>query len=350
METNRSALESAVATGVEIRLLGISPRMEALRAAVAKLAHAVAPVLISGEIGTGKGLVALLIHQHSNRAAGPFVSIRGAAALPGFFQPGGVRTPSTGTESVLDISAVEGGTLFIDEVSELSPEAQTALLLYLQGVDSGEADEPKVRLVSSTHADLGHRSRSGEFREDLFYRIASLQLDVPPLRERGPDIALLAEHFLADFAGTRGLRFEESAHRQLSRHRWPGNVRELRNRVLQATVMCDSDLLTAELLGLSEEAHRQREAIGSRISLRESRHLAEREAIVAALRESHGQVPAAAAALGISRAQLYRLIGRLHVDHHLAYDPDQNGISSSGKGSSLRAAGAGDADPLRSPP
>ena len=349
-EAKLSSHRDAIANGEEIGLLGTSTRMEALRNAVAKVAHAFAPVLVTGEIGTGKELVALLIHQHSDRATGPFVSIRGAAASPRFFPPGVVWAATAGVEPTLDISAANGGTLFVHEVGDLSPETQTALLLYLQDGDGGEGGEQRVRLVSSTHSDLAQRSHSGEFREDLFYRIANLHLDVPPLRERGQDVSLLAEHFLTNFSGNRDLRFDESARRQLSRHTWPGNVRELRNRVLQASVMCDSDLLTADLLGLSETANLHRESASGRISLRETRHIAEREAITQALRESHGQVPAAAASLGISRAQLYRLIGRLHVDHHLAYDPDQNGMSSSGKGSSLRAAGAGEPDPLRSPP
>ena len=347
MEAKLSSHRDAIANGAEIGLLGTSTRMEALRNAVAKVAHAFAPVLVTGEIGTGKELVALLVHQLSERATGPFVSIRGAAASPRFFQPGVLQAATTGVEPMLDIGAADGGTLFVHEIGDLSPEAQSALLLYLQ---TGEGGEPRLRLVSSSHADLEQRSRSGEFREDLFYRIASLHLDVPPLRERGQDVSVLADHFLTNFSGNRDLRFDESARRQLSRHTWPGNVRELRNRVLQASVMCDSDLLTADLLGLSETANLHRESASGRISLRETRHIAEREAITQALRESHGQVPAAAASLGISRAQLYRLIGRLHVDHHLAYDPDQNGMSSSGKGSSLRAAGAGEPDPLRSPP
>lgn len=325
MESKLNLHRDAIANGAEIGLLGISPRMEALRDAVAKVAHAFAPVLVTGEIGTGKELVALLIHQRSERATWPFVSIRGAAASPHFFQPGVLQAATTGVEPMLDISAADGGTLFVHEIGDLSPEAQTALLLYLQTGNGGEGGQPRLRLVSSTHADLEQRSRSGEFREDLFYRIASLHLDVPPLRQRGQDVSLLAEHFLTNFSANRGLRFDESARRQLSRHTWPGNVRELRNRVLQASVMCDSDLLTADLLGLSETANLHRASASGRISLRETRHIAEREAITQALRESHGQVPAAAASLGISRAQLYRLIGRLHVDHHLAYDPDQNG-------------------------
>lgn len=335
---------------VTFRFLGISPRIEALRGAIAKVAHAHAPVLVTGEIGTGKELVARLIHERSSRAEGPFVAISGAAVAPAFFEP---ATNSTGPErppgTALDIDAASGGTLFIHEVGDLSTQAQTALLLYLQRRD-GEDREPSVRLACSTHANLERRSHAGKFREDLYYRIASLRLDVPPLRERGPDIALLARHFLENFSGARELRFDDHAQRQLTTHDWPGNVRELRNRVLQASVMCDGTHLTAQLLGLEEVSQFPREPAGSGMSLRESRHIAEREAITQALRESHGQVPAAAAALGISRAQLYRLIGRLHVDHHLSQDPDQNGMSSSGKGSSLRAAGAGEADPLRSPP
>ena len=350
METSRRFHRGAVAGGVEIGLLGVSPRVQALRGAVVKVAQSLAPVLVTGEIGTGKTLVALLIHRHSGRASEPFVSIQGAAASARFFQPGVVHAATMGSEPMPDIGAADGGALFIHEIGDLSPEAQTALLLYLQNDGGSDSGEPRVRLVSSTHADLHHRSRSGEFREDLLYRIASLHLHVPPLRDRGTDIFLLAEQLLTDFASKRGLRFDESARRQLARHTWPGNIRELRNRILQATVMCDSDVVTADLLGLTETAHGQRDPASSRISLRETRHGAEREAITQALRESHGHVPAAAALLGISRAQLYRLIGRLHVDHHLACDQDQNGMSSSGKGSSLRAAGAGEPDPLRSPP
>ncbi|OGT60491.1 MAG: hypothetical protein A3E01_11320 [Gammaproteobacteria bacterium RIFCSPHIGHO2_12_FULL_63_22] len=333
---------------VTLKFLGISPRIEALRGAIAKVAQALAPVLVTGEIGTGKELVARLIHERSSRAAGPFVAISGAAVAPAFFQPASnPADPGSQATPALDISAASGGTLFIHEVGDLSPDAQTALLLYLQRGDGNER-EPPVRLLSSTHADLERRSHAGEFREDLFYRIASLRLDVPPLRERGPDIGLLARHFLDNFSGARALQFDDHAQRQLTTHAWPGNVRELRNRVLQASVMCDGTHLTAELLGLAESTRLHREPAGSSVSLRETRHMAEREAITQALRESHGQVPAAAAALGISRAQLYRLIGRLHVDHHLAYDPDQNGMSSSGKDSSTRAAGAGEPDPLRS--
>ena len=350
METNRSSPRGARVNGVELGLLGISPRVEALREAVAKVAHAVAPVLVTGEIGTGKELVAVLIHQQSERAAGPFISIRGAAASPRFFQPDPAQAATRELEPILDMGAADGGTLFIHEIGDLSPEAQTALFLALQNGGCDGTVAPRVRLVSSTHADLEHRSRSGEFREDLFYRISSLRLGVPALRERGPDVSLLAERFLRDFAGNRGFRFDETARRQLARHAWPGNVRELRNRVLQATVMCDSGVLTAELLGLAETANVRGESASGRVSLRETRHVAEREAITQALHESHGQVPAAAAALEISRAQLYRLISRLHVDHHLAHEADQNGMSSSGNGSSLRPEAAGVPGPLRSPP
>ena len=340
METRQSLQE---------KLLGVSPPMEALRDAIAKVAHAREPVLLSGEIGTGKALAAVVIHQHSNLASGPFVSIRGAAATPRFFQPGATHPAQPGDGTTLDISAADGGTLFVHEIGDLTPEAQTALLIYLQSDGSDGHDEPSTRLLSSTHANLEHRSHIGEFREDLFYRIASLQLEVPALRERGPDIGLLATHFLAGFAGTRDLRFDESAQRQLARHNWPGNVRELRNRVLQASVMCDSDLLTAQLLGLSEAAPDHVPA-GGGVSLRETRHLAEREAIIRALHDNRGQVPLAAASLGISRAQLYRLIGRLQVNRHLAHeDIDQNGMSSSGNGSSLRGGGALAPEPPRSP-
>ena len=302
METNHGLHGSAIADGGDVRFLGMSPPMQALRAAIAKVAQARQPVLVTGETGTGKALVAVLIHQHSDRASGPFVSIRGAAATPRFFQPTAANAVKPDDDPELDIRAANGGTLFVHEVGDLTPEAQTALLLYLQN-DGSQVHEPRARLVSSTHADLEHPSHAGDFRNDLFYRIASLRLDVPPLRERVPDVALLATYFLG-----------------------------------------------GELLGRSETARVQASG-GGRVSLRETRHIAEREAIIRALHENHGQVPAAAASLGISRAQLYRLIGRLNVDHRLPSDErDQNGISSSGKGSSLRVAGTAAPEAPRSPP
>ncbi len=312
-------------------LLGASPAIESLRMAITKVANADGPVLITGEIGTGKERVARLIHQQSNRSSGPFVCIRGAAV------------------TALDPGAAGGGTLFIHEVGDLTAGAQTALLLFLQH-DVGEGSEPSTRLLASTHSDLQRKTLGGHFRGDLYYRLNSLILGVPPLRERGPDVGLLAQHFLGKFAGSRDLALDAPALRQMLAHTWPGNVRELRNRVLQATTMCEGKHLTAELLGLADVASHPCQPAGSGMSLRETRHIAEREAITQALRGSNGQVPAAAAALGISRAQLYRLIGSLHIEHQLAHDPDQNGISSSGKGSSLRAAGVVEPDPLRSPP
>ena len=305
----------AFAEGTTLSLLGDSPRIQALRTAITKIAAAPAPVLITGEIGTGKELAARLIHQQSNHASGPFVAVSGPAIGSAYFRPSDGAGNGNGGSSA-SIAAARGGTLFIDGVDDLSMESQTALLRYLQEHDSegnpSDADLP--RLITATHVDLEQRCHSGAFREDLFYRLNTLHLDIPALRERGSDILLLAEHFLRELSGSRELLFSEPTRQRLVSYAWPGNVRELRNRVMQAAVMCEDKVLSSELLGFHEAALADN-GLGS-VSLREKRQVAEREAITEALRQSHGQVPAAAAALGISRAQLYRLIGRLRVNHH----------------------------------
>jgi DNA-binding NtrC family response regulator len=303
--------QDAFPEGRTLSLLGESPRMQALRAAIGKVAHADSPVLITGEIGSGKELAARLVHQQSGRASGPFLAVSGAAISSDFFR----SSAPAGTEPARGVQAARGGTLYIDGVGDLSVDAQTALLRYLQEHDSAEGDPP--RLITASHQDLGLRSQAGEFREDLYYRLNTLKMDVPPLRDRDADIGMLADHFLGELSGSRELQFSEATRQRLASYPWPGNVRELRNRVMQAAVMCEDKVLSPDLLGFNEAASNGNGMCS--ISLREKRQVAEREAITEALRQSHGQVPAAAASLGISRAQLYRLIGRLRVDHHHPY-------------------------------
>jgi DNA-binding NtrC family response regulator len=319
-------------------LVGESAALAKLRTSVLKVAATKAPVLITGETGTGKELVARMVHGMSSRAAGPFIAVNCAALPAGLFQAevfGSEKGAYTGAyrRSLGRIEAAQGGTLFLDEIGDLAMDMQTTLLRFLEEgsferLGSVEPIQSDVRIVTATHAVLEQRCRDGLFREDLFYRLNALHLETPPLRDRGSDIQLLAEHFLRLFSAQfnrRHLRFEESARRRMSEYAWPGNIRELRNRIMQALVMCEGDFLSARDLGLAEAA----EAAGTAdadhgpngaprpLSLKTRRQMAEREAIIQALHETHGLVPAAASSLGISRAQLYRLIGQLHVPHHL---------------------------------
>lgn len=276
-------------------LMGESPAMQALRSCVDRLAGSRDPVLVHGETGSGKERVARQLHRRSDRASGPFLSLHALALTPAFFEGG--------------LEAADGGTLFIDGVEELAEASQAALLRFLQSAGDDPA-LPQCRVVSASLLPAEQLARPGALRPDLANRLSTLRLEVPSLRNRREDLPGLAAAFLEELGGSRGLRLSDTAAAALVLHSWPGNVRELRNRLAQAALVADDPTLTPELLGLAAPGRPQS------LSLREMRRAAEREAITRALRQNHGQVPAAAVALDISRAQLYRLISRLGLDHH----------------------------------
>jgi DNA-binding NtrC family response regulator len=327
---NTSTFRPSASSG-DLVFVGDSAAAAALRGAIDRLVATDAPVLLCGETGVGKELVARLIHQGSARRAGPFVAINCAAQAADLFGSRHVAIRGAEGLHLHDLSRAEsanGGTLFLDDVEALPPELQVQLLRLLDegsfergNLPPGRAD---VRLITASHADLARLRATGQFRDDLYYRLSALHLRIPPLREHAEDIEALANHFLADFGTQQGrpeLRFSDEAKRALQAQPWPGNVRELRNRVMQAVIMCDGNVVGTEHLALDADAASAAAAAGQPTarhaggSLRERRLMAEREAITEALRESHGQVPMAASSLGISRAQLYRLIGRLRLPH-----------------------------------
>jgi DNA-binding NtrC family response regulator len=327
---NTTSFRPAANAG-DLAFVGDSATAASLRDAIDRLVASDAPVLLCGETGVGKELVARLIHQGSARRAGPFVAINCAAQAADLFGSRQVAIRGSDGLHVHGLSRAEsanGGTLFLDDVDALPPDLQVQLLRLLDEGSFERANLPPghadVRLITASHADLARLRANGEFRDDLYYRLSALHLRIPPLREHPEDIEALAEHFLADFGTQQGrpeLRFSEAARRALQAQPWPGNVRELRNRVMQAVIMCDGNVVGTEHLALDAEATAGLAGAGpsasrrAGTSLRERRLMAEREAITEALRESHGQVPMAASSLGISRAQLYRLIGRLRLPH-----------------------------------
>ncbi|MDZ4348675.1 MAG: sigma-54 dependent transcriptional regulator [Xanthomonadaceae bacterium] len=310
------------------KLIGESMAMRALRKTIQKAAATTAPVLITGETGTGKELVAHLLHQQSGRAHGPFVAVNCAALPASLFQAevfGYEKGAFTGAyrRNAGRIEAAEGGTLFLDEIGDLALDMQVILLRFLEegtferlgSVDTIHAD---VRIVAATHIDLEQACRTGRFREDLFYRLNALHVQTPPLRDRGEDIEHLAVHFLAELGEELGLRAHQLAPDALARirqHAWPGNIRELRNRVRQALVMCESEMLTVADLDL-ESTRATNPPPDAPLTLRQARHQAERQAIERALLACGGKIPATARCLGVSRAQLYRLLER----HRMSYD------------------------------
>jgi DNA-binding NtrC family response regulator len=227
-------------------VLGDSPAIRELRARAAQLALSSAPVLVLGESGTGKELLARAIHEASDRASGPFVTVDCGAIAPSLFASelfGHERGSFTGADRQHHgaFERAGGGTLFLDEIGELPAEQQAALLGVLERKSfrrvGGERELPAdVRIVAATHRDLHAEVNAGRFRSDLFYRIAVVLLDVPPLRDRQADIPLLIEHFLVDLEAEQARAlFDAETLRRLSSHRWRGNVRELRNFV-HATV------------------------------------------------------------------------------------------------------------------
>jgi DNA-binding NtrC family response regulator len=306
--------------------LGASPAAAALREQVRRVARSPArAVLLEGESGTGKGLVARMIHAESPRAARPFVSIT-CSAMPEalleselFGHEPGAFTDARKRKIGL-VEAAEGGTLFLDEIGDMAPALQAKLLGILEerrfrrlgGVREIDSD---VRVVSATHRDLRGLVRAGTFRDDLLYRLRVVPLRIPALRERLEDLPALAEHFARQIAGDAGrpaVRLSAAALSALGRRSWPGNVRELRNAVERAVILAPGNEIDAA--GFSDEAappHPEEDGPAAGPSLPPGGIKIEEwtDALVReALARSHGNQSAAARLLGMSRDQVrYRM-------------------------------------------
>ena len=301
-------------------IVGNHPSMQALLAKVAQAARSRATVLIHGETGTGKELVAAALHQNSRRAGGPFVKVTCAALAESMLESelfGHERGSFTGAAARRKgrFERAAGGTLFLDEVSEIPRSVQVKLLRFLQEreferVGGDETLRVDVRIVAATNRDLRSMVTDGLFREDLYYRLNVIRLEVPPLRMRPSDITLLAEEFLRRFAASedkdvRG--FDEAAHAQLLTYPWPGNVRELQNAVEQAVVLASGPLVTAQDLPIAPMNERGVDPLSMIIPGVTLAEL-ERYAILKTLESVDGSPARAAEILGISRRTIhYRL-------------------------------------------
>lgn len=293
--------------------------MQRLCRTIEKVAASNATVLLLGESGTGKEVLARGLHEASPRKSARFVAIN-CAAIPdnlleselfgyekGAFTGAAKTTPGK-------IESANGGTLMLDEIGDLPMGLQAKLLRFLQErvIErlGGRQEIPvDVRIVCATHQDLKAHIKAGRFREDLFYRLAEIVVDIPPLRKRDGDAALLAHAFVHRFADEhkRGnMTLTEDAVRSIEVHTWPGNVRELENAVKRAVIMADSQQITREDIGLDHL-----EATNDFIDLRQVREDAERRAVALALSRADGNVARAAEILGISRPTLYDLMHRL---------------------------------------
>ena len=297
---------------------------------VERLAQVAVPVLLLGESGTGKEALARALHDMGPRAKGSFVAIN-CAAIPELLLEselfGHERGAFTGAVRQVAgrIEAAHGGTLFLDEVGDLPAPLQAKLLRFLQDqvierVGGRTPIRVDVRLVSATNQPLEALSESGAFRADLLYRLNSLIIRIPPLRDRGGDIVLLARWFVARYAVefNRKLRgLDAAAINAISAHNWPGNVRELGNRIRRGAVMADGPLLSPADLELPEAE----ETEATDLNLKTLRLRAERAALEQALARTQGGLAAAARLLGISRPTIYALLdthgitaGRRHTE------------------------------------
>jgi DNA-binding NtrC family response regulator len=245
-------------------LIGRSPAFLAMMELVARVAPSAAAVLLQGESGTGKELVAGAIHQLSRRADGPFVAVDCSGLAETLFESelfGHERGAFTGAvaRKVGLVEAASGGTLFLDEVGDIPLSIQVKLLRLLETgtfrrVGSPELRQAEVRIISATHRPLNDMVADGRFRQDLFYRLNIFPIHLPPLRQRGDDVALLAESLLARVAGGRALTLSGEALAWLGSYRFPGNVRELRNMLERACLLCDGDEIRGQHLPVEAAA------------------------------------------------------------------------------------------------
>jgi len=304
-------------------MVGESPGMARLREQVAMAAPTNGRVLVFGENGTGKELVARNIHALSLRRTGPFVEVNCAAIPEELIESelfGHVRGAFTG--AVADrrgkFELAHGGTIFLDEIGDMSLKTQAKVLRVLQeqvmeAVGGSTRIRVDARVVAATNKDLRAEIKGGRFREDLFFRLNVVPISVPPLRERREDISLLADHFMAMLAreyGRRAKRFETDAVEALQRYPWPGNVRELRNVIERLMIMVPGERVTArDLLFLDQSAGSvavEDSSPASIMPLHDARDDFERQYILRALAAQQGNISRTADVLGVERSNLYR--------------------------------------------
>ena len=317
---NLSLMQQKVDHPVE-GVVACSPEMVKVCRTVEKVAPSDASILLLGDSGTGKELCARSLHDLSPRSKGRFIAINCAAIPENLLESelfGYERGAFTGAvrQTPGKIEYANNGTLFLDEVGDLPMSLQAKLLRFLQErvverIGGREEIQVNVRVVCATHQDLAEKIRTGTFREDLFYRISEIAVQIPPLKNRGGDILLLARMYLEVFTREQGRKlrgFSKDALSSLEAYAWPGNVRELKNRVKRAVIMAEGKQVTAKDLELSEAAANEAD-----FSLRYMREQAERQAIMRALSHAAGKITIAADLLGISRPTIYDLIKKYNL-------------------------------------
>ncbi len=302
-------------------MLGTSGPMQDVFSTIRKVATSNAPTLILGESGTGKEVAARAIHQLSDRAEKPFVAINCSAIPETLLESelfGYEKGSFTGANAqhIGKIEQSHGGTLFLDEIGEVSQQIQVKLLRFLQeayidrigGSGSVNVD---TRILAATNIDLKKDMQKGRFREDFYFRIAVVELSLPPLRDRGDDVTLIAKSLLQRFANENGkpnMSFGKRAIKAIALHSWPGNVRELQNRIRRAVIMCDGTTIGPEDLELNSSSSKR-----SNVTLKMAKEELEREMVQNALKKHSGNITSTASDLGVSRPTLYELMDKLGI-------------------------------------
>jgi formate hydrogenlyase transcriptional activator len=327
-QENVALREEIDKTSMFEEIVGASPALTAVLSRVSKVASSDSTVLISGETGTGKELVARAIHRRSRRASRAFVAVN-CAAIPHdliaselFGHEKGAFTGAL-QRRLGRFELADGGTIFLDEVGELTSDTQLALLRVLQEreferVGGQQSIRVDVRVVAATNRDLKAAVANGSFREDLYYRLNVFPLEIPPLRARRADIPLLVEYFIDRYgrkAGKDIRSVDKKTLQLLQSYPWPGNIRELQNIIERSVIVCETEIFTVDESWLSKQSHDERS--GGKLYLSQKLAAREKEVIEEALRESQGQVfgpSGAAAKLGIARSTLESKIQSLNIN------------------------------------
>jgi Nif-specific regulatory protein len=309
------------------RLVGQSTAIQALRGTVEGVARTTLPVLVLGESGTGKDVVARAIHYSSPRQKQPFIPVNCAAIAETLLESelfGHEKGAFTGADTTRagKFEAASGGTLFLDEIGELSAGGQAKLLRVLEEklvfrVGGTQPIPVDTRIVAATNRNLAEGVRAGKFREDLFYRLSVVTIELPPLRARREDILVLAEHFLEQFcrdAGRRPVKLSAEARKRLEQHDWPGNVRELRNLLERVAYLCPGEKVEASELAFILRPTAKDEDRYADLTLKDATEEFERDHIRRAIARAGRNMSEAAKRLGLHRPNLYRKMKLLRME------------------------------------
>jgi DNA-binding NtrC family response regulator len=321
----------------DFAMIGRGAAMKAIFEKVAKTAPSTGRVLITGENGTGKELVARAVHEHSKRKDGPFVKLN-CAAIPSelieselFGHEKGAFTGAT-QQRRGKFELADGGTLFLDEIGDMNPNAQAKVLRVLQEselerVGGGDTIKVDVRVVAATNKDLAAEIKDGKFREDLYYRLAVVPIELPPLRGRREDIPSLVDHFLAQVCADndrRAKKVASGAMTMIMQHDWPGNVRELKNVVERLAILTgDAEVISeADVGDALPRVKAVKIEVARGVPFKDLVAAAEREIIVAALEANDNHVSNTARELQLERSHLYKKMRSLGIDHRADEEAD----------------------------